>query len=227
MNSHYKQDDQSTPNRYQDKQDNQSSQSTYPVMPKLNQKAQELLENYKDRHSKVLAIRFDLRYPDKSQQHEGDPNQTELATNKEKMSTVDNGDIRKTISALNKYYKRKGLDPAYIWVREQKTSEAQHYHTMLLLNGHKIQNPHGVFSKVEALWQKTIGSEKKGLIQKCNKDRKGNRRANGEVFCRSEGTPKHVQRQISYMVKPRDKGAPKDGLRDFGMSRLKGVKKKD
>lgn len=76
MNSHYKQDDQSTPNRYQDKQDNQSSQSTYPVMPKLNQKAQTLLADYNERHSKVLAIRFDLRYPDKSQQHEGDPNQT-------------------------------------------------------------------------------------------------------------------------------------------------------
>lgn len=225
MNSHYKQDDQSTPNRYQDKQDNQSSQSTYPVMPKLNQKAQELLENYKDRHSKVLAIRFDLRYPDKSQQHKGEPKQTELATNKEEMSTMDNGDICKTISALNKYYKRKGLDPAYLWVREQKTSEAQHYHTMLLLNGHKAQNPYGVFSKAEALWQKTIGSDEPGLIHHCNTNPDGSYRKNGEVFCRSKGVPEHVQRQISYMVKPSGKGEPKDGLRDFGMSRLKGKKK--
>ena len=225
MNSHYKQDEQSTPNRHQDKQDNQSSQSTYPVMPKLNQKAQELLENYTERHSKVLAIRFDLRYPDKYQQHKGDPNQTELATDKEEMSTMDNGDICKTISALNKYFGRKGLDPAYLWVREQKTSEAHHYHAMLLLNGHKTQNPYEAFSKAEALWQKTIGSEQKGLIHYCNKNPDGSYRKNGEVFRRSEGIPEHVQRQISYMVKPSGKGEPKDGLRDFGMSRLKGKKK--
>ncbi|HIW01450.1 MAG TPA: inovirus Gp2 family protein [Candidatus Desulfovibrio intestinipullorum] len=219
MNSNYKQDEQSIPNSHQD------SQSTYPVMPELYQKAQALLEEYLERHSKVLPIRFDVRYPQDFQEDKGDMNKTDFANDKEQVSTIDNNDISKFMAKLIQHYKRKKLDPAYMWTREQERSETPHCHGMLLMNGHKIQNPYGVFSKAEELWQKTIGSNQPGLIHHCNKNPDGSYRKNGEVFRRSEGIPEHVQRQISYMVKPSGKGEPKDGLRDFGMSRLKGKKK--
>ena len=219
QNSQIHQDEQSIPNRHQD------SPNTYPVMPELNQKAQTLLADYNERHSKVLPIRFDVRYPQDFQEDKGDMNKTDFANDKEQVSTMDNKDISKMIAKLCQHCKRKGLDPAYIWVREQETSKTPHYHGILLLNGHKTQNPYGVFSKAEELWQKTIGSNQPGLIHHCNKNPDGSYRKNGEVFRRSEGIPEHVQRQISYMVKPSGKGEPKDGLRDFGMSRLKGKKK--
>ena len=180
-----------------------STEKKYQVLEEMNESIHELMKSYMERHSKVLPVRCDIRYP---QDYEG---------------RRDNKDISTLMSRVSQTCRRKSLDPAYVWVREQNESESPHFHVLILLNGHKSQNPYGVFNTVEKHWRNIIGSKQEGLIHHCNTNPDGSYRQNGELMHRAEGIPEHVERQVSYMAKPSSKGEPKDGLRDYGMSRIK------
>jgi len=81
------------------------------------------------RHCKVFFVRFDLRFPG---------------------GTVHQGlnvEISRFVRALTSYYTDHGIAIHYIWAREQWSSDAPHYHVVLLLNGSRVQNPMGVWAK--------------------------------------------------------------------------------
>lgn len=178
----------------------------YPVLEYMNQKAFELLKQYEQVHSKILAVRLDIRYPSEYGETNG------------------NEDIVKCVAKVKQTFARKGLDPAYMWVREQKDSTHPHFHCMFLLDGQKTQSAGMVYDITERNWQRTIGSSAKGLIDHC-KGTKEKPHENGHVYTRSGGRPEYVNRQINYISKPDDKGERKDGLRDFGMSRCPAPKR--
>lgn len=179
----------------------------YPVMENIHDKANELLEAYTQKHSKTFAVRFDLLYP---VDYGNAPN---------------NDHISDTIAKAEQTFRRRGLDPAHIWVREQKSSHHQHYHGVMLLDGQKTHTKGYVHDTMERHWKKTIGSESEGLIDYCN-GTKDKPHENGIMIQRSQGIPAAVQRQISYICKAEDKAPPKDGLRDFGTSNPKRFRKK-
>ena len=55
--------------------------------------------------------------------------------------------FRKT---LTKKYKSK---IGYLWVREQNVAGAQHYHLVVMLNGHKCNNAYAVGQICDEIWQ--------------------------------------------------------------------------
>ena len=181
----------------------EKNMSSYDNDPKILKRLYDFLDDYEKGHSKIQVTRFDVRYPENYNK-----------------SIYKNADISKFKTKLNQYGKRQGYDTENGWVREQNLSEHPHYHFLVLQDGHKIQSPYKLFKKAEQLWGSTIGCDPKGLIDHCNKDEEGNKRRNGAVHKRGE-RPEDVDRQLAYMAKQYSKGKPKDGIRNFGVSRRK------
>lgn len=172
----------------------------------IQNKIDALIEKYTSKHSKTLPIRFDIRYPEC---YECDGS---------------NGDIMKLVSKVNKKLKRDDLDPAYLWVREQVNSKNPHYHCCIFLNGHKTKNPERLFPIVNQLWKSTINTNNNGLIHKCNVSKDGTPQKNG-IMLRNDDADyldklAQVKHQLNYLAKAKDKGPLKDGVRNFGMSRI-------
>ncbi len=190
---------------------NRGKNGDLPVNEFILAKTKGLLEHMARKHGKVLPVRFDVRYPECL------------------IAPGDNKDISRMMTKLRQKYSRKGLDPHFIWVRENKKSDNQHYHCTLLLNGNKTQRFKHVFANAERLWGSTIGSSEPGLIHHCTGKQKDAPHRNGIMIVRAasdfEKKYQDVHHQISYLAKASGKGSPKDGLRDFGMSRIPNIKK--
>ncbi len=170
-----------------------------------------ILQIYIEEHSKTLAVRFDLHYT------QGYPL---IESNKH---------ISETIAYISKKYKRQGLDPKYFWVMEQHQSSHPHYHVVLFLDGQKVRSYAHVFHNVEQAWARALQIEDaSGLVHHCNVDCNGSvdmnrngleiRRCDDEVTRQAQ--LQAVYKQISYLAKENDKSNTKDGLRNFGMSRI-------
>ena len=111
------------------------------------------------KHCKVFFIPFGLTYPANSQY----PN--------------DNILLSRFIEALTLYCKRTrrskrtgnligNYDPKYVWTKELSTTTGQyHYHILLLLDGNKIQNAHGISKQATQLWAGCLGiQDARGLV---------------------------------------------------------------
>lgn len=119
------------------------------------------------------------------------------------------------------FLKRHNYDPAYIWVLEQKTSQHPHYHCIFLMNGHKTQSGGLVLALLTRYWGNTLEVDADGLVHYCNYTIEGAVCTYGIMVHRGIGIPMQVYGMMDYLSKNEGKGEPKDGLRDFGMSRLK------
>lgn len=170
----------------------------------IQQKLTQLQEHMCNKHCKVLAIRFDITYPENYQ------------------SPNNNDDISKTMAKVAQEFRRKGYDPSYMWVREQHTSHNPHYHCAMFLNGSKTRHYHQVFASVERLWASTIKEDASGCIDHCM------RKENGMLIVTKRDGSKdnyhdnfdEVHYQFSYLAKSAGKAPDNDGLRNFGMSRI-------
>ncbi len=174
-----------------------------------------LLQQYVDKHSKTLVVRFDLHFPH------------------DYSFLINNNQLSEAIAYIIKKYKRQGLDPNYFWVMEQHQSIHQHYHLVLFLDGQKVRSYRHVFHNVEEAWARALQIEDaSGLVHHCNLDCNGNvdMHRNGITIrdCDDEVTRQSqlqaVYQQISYLAKDKDKSSVKDRLRNFSMSRMKNKK---
>lgn len=181
--------------------------SQYDYEYLIFQKIIDLLNFYLNKHSKCLVVRFDLTFP--------------LSY----ASVMSNELISSFIQKLIQKYKRKNLDPYYIWVREQNTSHHPHYHCALLLNGHKVESFSFIFHDVKSLWASTLGVDVAGQVHHCNDEKYYKNYANGIMIetYQNEAQVKYeaVIRQLSYLAKMRDKRDYGDPWRNFGMSGLR------
>lgn len=84
-----------------------------------------------EHHNKVLAIRFDVRFPI------GFPSQIGKNTL-----------ISRFIARLADCYAYRGIAFRYVWVREVVGSDHPHYHFFVLVDGAKIQSPYSVFQGI-------------------------------------------------------------------------------
>jgi hypothetical protein len=167
----------------------------------------ELINYYTSKHRKAMLIRFDLHYP------------FDYLGN-----TDTNQHISRCMTKIRQKYQRQNLDPEYIWTREQGTSKHPHYHCAIMLNASKVLAYNHVFKNSEELWKSTIGTSADGLVNHCMKSKDGTPHENGIYLDRSNpnyhSRLQDVYRQTSYIAKANDKGGYKDGLRDYGMSRI-------
>jgi urease gamma subunit len=141
-------------------------------------------------HSKIHVIRFDLRLYE--------------YTENNIIITVFN---RRLHRWLKRKYKLKRI--AFIWCRELEKAKQQHYHYVLMLDGHKINFPQDITNKVKELWRQLGGSEY--FPDNCYYNIKRN-------------DYKSIQDaiwRISYLAKARGKGHKPDQTKNYGTSRLK------
>ena len=173
----------------------------------IRDKLATLLTEYTTLHSKTMVIRFDVTYP------------------KRFKAIGDNSDISALMKLLIQQCSRKGVSPAYFWVREQSLrSNNQHYHCMLLLDGNTTRRYYPYIELAEKMWGRMLGVNPKGLIHYCDRDPDSNRQANG-IILRSddpnyESKIDTVVRQAMYLAKDHTKGIYNDGVRDFDQPRF-------
>lgn len=140
-------------------------------------------------HSKIHIIRFDLRIY---------------------QYTENNGIITAFNRRLFKWLKRKyGFKRiGFVWCRELETAKQQHYHYALMIDGHKVNYPHDITSKVKEIWQQLDGSEY--FPEHCYYNIKRND---------YESIQAAIWR-ISYLAKARGKGYKPDQTKNYGTSRI-------
>ena len=182
--------------------------------PTIRDNIATLLTEYTTSHSKTMVIRFDVTYP------------------KGFKAVEDNSDISSLMKLLIQLCSRKGVSPAYFWVREQSLrSNNQHYHCMLLLDGNKTCRYYPYIEAAEEIWGRILNVDPHGLIHYCNRSPEGNRQANG-IILRSDD-PNYedkidtVVRQAMYLAKDHTKGIYNDGVRDFGKTRKANISRPD
>ncbi|MDA8621369.1 inovirus Gp2 family protein [Psychrosphaera sp.] len=109
---------------------NNQNEGVYPTFAKNIALQIEAILSY---HSKVLFFRFDLHL---------------------KEYTPDNKVVSDYIQRLGKAFKKQHSLKRYVfaWAREQKTSEAQHYHLIICVNGHQYNFPHNLLETCKQLW---------------------------------------------------------------------------
>lgn len=137
----------------------------------------ELLEKYDKaiqdnlkKHSKVLQVRFDLRYPDDGSIP---PTPQHMYT----FSDYLKRDLKRN-TPLDMAGKRRRLparqhdpDPTLICVREKhENKERHHIHGIVLVNGHAKKSGYDVQKRVERQWKNALGVEQvEGLVDFCNR----------------------------------------------------------
>jgi len=167
-------------------------------------------------HCKVLFVRFDLRFP---------------------AGTVHNGsntEVAQCMKELTGYYNYHGVATRYIWVREQWSSDAPHYHVMMLLNGSRVQNPMGVWAKAADLWSR-ITNGPHALLHQCRQEHVGQvtsgcimiRRPSGAAIGHDllaqksafEAAYREALECGAYLAKDFSKGKTPFRVREYGASR--------
>lgn len=171
----------------------------------------EKFEHMIKKHSKVMQVRFDLRYP-------GDDSVSHDKTH---------------ISTLCEYLKRwfvrnqtgpHSADIQIEWVIDQKKSSSHpHYHVIVLVNGNAFQYAYTVLKKAEYYWGIILKTSHGGLVDHCDKYRNSNGRSNGMMWRRGSSDAKAILEdmhyQASYLAKARDKDGLSKGAWPRGGSR--------
>jgi hypothetical protein len=160
-------------------------------------------------HCDVVFMRFDVRLPQFG------------------IYPQDNSLIMKFTADFITYLTRKKLDPHYLWVREQKSSERPHWHFCVLWNRKWVQSIYKPLKKAEEIWARKLKfgdlREGAGLIDYCLKDKFGNPQQNGLMIRRNSADFQEMYNRCfqwgSYLAKASQKSM-NHGYRTFGCSRL-------
>lgn len=110
---------------------------------------QKLVDGMIDKHSQVLPVRLDLRFP---QDYQNDGRNTE---------------IQRALKQVSMHYRRQNTDIAYLVAREQDTSHNPHYHAWFLVDGNKHQCPHDIQKTVTEKWVGCVGGDPDGMVDYC------------------------------------------------------------
>ena len=110
-----------------------------------------------EKHSKVLSIRFDVRYP-----------KDDITCDKNKIYNFNYNFKR----ILNRERIEGGhrTDPVLISVPEQHHEDHKHFHYLLLVNGNAHRSTTNIHKKANSLWKNMNNSTEDGLVDFCNKN---------------------------------------------------------
>lgn len=179
--------------------------------PEILMKIQERLGYMIQHHSKVLVVRFDVRYPD------GHPYPER------------NEHISNLMKLLKEWYYQMGIETQYLWVREQNHSDVPHYHIAFLINGSRNQTGIGLLQAAQRFWGCTLAyGWVQGLIHYCDlEDGRAwlmlNRPSASSTPAEQQAFLIRVQavyERLSYLAKTYSKGMAPHRVRDFGTSLL-------
>lgn len=155
----------------------------------------DLLNAMLARHSKVLFLRFDLRFP-------------EAYCWPEPISY-----LLRFLDCYRRWLVEHDFDPQYGIRMEKMTSANPHFHVALLLNGNNANAGHAWFYKQQAenCWLKAVGECTVGLVDYCHRDYRGASLPEGTLVIRPpqwtgievQTTPEYqeVFKAMSYLAK--------------------------
>ena len=142
-------------------------------------------------HSKIHLVRFDLHVSEYTQNNE--------------IITKFN---RKLFRWLKREYKLKRI--GFMWCREQETSDNQHYHYALMLDGHKVQHPECILEQVKEIWNIHLNGFMY-IPESCYYNiERGNDQSRRDAIYR-----------ISYLAKAKSKDKKAPQTKNYGTSRIK------
>lgn len=174
-------------------------------------KIQERLVHMIQHHSKVLVVRFDVRYPDNHPYPQR------------------NEDISNLMKLLKEWFYQNGIEAHYLWVREQNISDVPHYHVAFLINGNRCQTGTGLLQAAQRLWGCTLAYPwTQGLIHYCDLEEGRawimlNRPSATSLPAEHQAFRIRVQsvfERLCYLAKTYSKGLAPFRVRDFGTSLL-------
>ncbi|HAS88881.1 MAG TPA: hypothetical protein DCS48_06190 [Desulfovibrio sp.] len=169
------------------------------------------------RYSKVIFIRFDLRFPEGYRTNGRNYEVSNLTKRLKEQSN----------------YKNYGLQ--LTWVREQSTTKHQHYHCIALVDGNKVRNAKSFLDKISITWNKVLKTPgARGLVHYCINDisgqpgtliRRPSPKADHQTRIEQEKTFQSTFNQCfrwaSYLAKENQKDNTPFGLRRFGGTQFK------
>lgn len=158
---------------------------------KVLQKIEDTLNTMLKYHSKIMVVRFDIRFP--------------YSISIEKYSEfVSDFDYN-----LKRKLKRERIigghrvDAKTIYVEEQKTGEHPHYHFVVIVNANAKNKYYDIMQTTNELWMKTVNSYETGLVDYCNNYK------NGIIIDRNSdnfnASYNEVFYQLSYLAKVQSK----------------------
>ncbi|SOB59989.1 conserved protein of unknown function [Pseudodesulfovibrio profundus] len=159
---------QSTTNapQFQDLAINNGRQEQFFCFDIILQKIHERIKLMTERYSRVMFVRFDIRFPRGYQAQGGNDEVSHLF----KMMK-ENARTRKT--AFH-----------FVWVREKAGSDNPHYHAIALLDASRSSNYIEFIAEVTRVWGHVLNCHAAGLIDRCDFDSFGNYTGNGIILQR-------------------------------------------
>lgn len=94
-----------------------------------------------DNYSRVMILRYDLRFPYKFRYKNGDES------------------LQRFINSFTTFIKRKNCDYHYVWVKEQNASDNVHYHCVFLVDPGISSNSLRFDEKAKDLWSISCSDE--------------------------------------------------------------------
>jgi len=158
---------------------------------KALKKIENIMDDMLDKHSKIMTVRFDIRYPDNDNINPSSERISDFAYNLKR--SLD----RETFEGGHK------TDAKVIHVQEQESSSHPHHHFAVIVNANAKQNAYPILEKANTIWKKMMNTSEDGLVDYCNKYE------NGMVIRRN--SPDYEEQydktfyQLSYLAKVRGK----------------------
>lgn len=130
------------------------------------------LTNMISKYSKVLQIRLDIHYPQNGIKYNSkcirDFTENFTRDLKRNYPLVLLGQKR---SIGHKAIRRHNVDPRLIWVSEKSGSCNNHYHFIILVNGHAMWKVYGILKRAERQWANALKlNSVAGLIHRTKKN---------------------------------------------------------
>ena len=158
---------------------------------KALKKIENIMDDMLDKHSKIMTVRFDIRYPDNDNINPSSERISDFAYNLKR--SLD----RETFEGGHK------TDAKVIHVQEQESSSHPHHHFAVIVNANAKQNAYPILEKANTIWKKMMNTSEDGLVDYCNKYE------NGMVIRRNSADYEEQYDktfyQLSYLAKVRGK----------------------
>ncbi len=150
-----------------------------------------------ERHSKVMVVRFDVRYPDNEN------------------IKLDTKDIYRFKYNLKRSLNREkiagghNVDAKILHVEEKNTSNNTHYHYAVIVNGNAKNRYYPIVEKANQIWKKILKTNEDGLVDYCNRNENGIIIDRNNANCERD-IDKAIY-QLSYLAKINGKQDRKKG----------------
>ena len=125
------------------------------------EKIESSFDSMLDKHSKIMIIRFDVRYPQNENIVCGKSQVSDFTYNLKRSLN------REKIGGGHR------VDAKIIHVQEQDRSQNPHHHFAVVVNANAKNKYFPILLKAETLWKNTLNTDQSGLVDYCNSKQNG------------------------------------------------------